>query len=132
MTLVWSVVALLAVWIAFNALLYGSIFYGSFTVNWGVDYTLTLANFTKLFGQGMSDGAWPSLLDTLLYAGIAAPITAIFGLLIAWIVVRQQFKGKTIEFTTMLCFAVHGTVAGVSYILAFNSARCTSLEPPPS
>lgn len=122
-TLVWSVVALLAVWIAFNALLYGSIFYGSFTVNWGVDYTLTLGNFSKLFGQGMSDGAWPSLLDTLLYAGIAAPITAAFGLLIAWVVVRQQFKGKkVIEFTTMLCFAVPGTVAGVSYILAFNSA----------
>ena len=122
-TLVWSVVAILAIWIAFNALLYGSIFYGSFTVNWGVDYTLTLDNFIKLFGQGMSDGAWPSLLDTLLYAGIAAPITAIFGLLIAWVVVRQQFKGKkTIEFTTMLCFAVPGTVAGVSYILAFNSA----------
>lgn len=122
-TLVWSVLALLAVWIVFNALLYGSIFYGSFTVNWGVDYTLTLDNFIKLFGQGMSDGAWPSLLDTLLYAGIAAPITAIFGLLIAWIVVRQQFRGKkTIEFTTMLCFAVPGTVAGVSYILAFNSA----------
>ncbi|WP_312773851.1 ABC transporter permease [Atlantibacter hermannii] len=121
--LVWSVIGLLAVWIAFNALLYGSIFYGSFTVNWGVDYTLTLDNFIKLFGQGMNDGAWPSLLDTLLYAGIAAPITAIFGLLIAWIVVRQQFKGKkTIEFTTMLCFAVPGTVAGVSYILAFNSA----------
>ena len=117
-TLVWSVIAILAVWIAFNALLYGS-----FTVNWGVDYTLTLDNFIKLFGQGMSDGAWPSLLDTLLYAGIAAPITAAFGLLIAWIVVRQQFKGKkTIEFTTMLCFAVPGTVAGVSYILAFNSA----------
>ena len=122
-TLVWSVIALLAVWIAFNALLYGSIFYGSFTVNWGVDYTLTLDNFIKLFGQGMSDGAWPSLLDTLLYAGIAAPITAAFGLLIAWVVVRQQFRGKkTIEFTTMLCFAVPGTVAGVSYILAFNSA----------
>ncbi|EBW6088269.1 iron ABC transporter permease, partial [Salmonella enterica subsp. enterica serovar Enteritidis] len=121
--LVWSVIGLLSVWIAFNALLYGSIFYGSFTVNWGVDYTLTLDNFIKLFGQGMNDGAWPSLLDTLLYAGIAAPITAIFGLLIAWIVVRQQFKGKkTIEFTTMLCFAVPGTVAGVSYILAFNSA----------
>jgi ABC-type Fe3+ transport system permease subunit len=36
-----------------------------------------------IVGQGMSDGAWPSLLDTLLYAGIAAPITAAFGLLIA-------------------------------------------------
>ncbi|MGL4859361.1 MAG: ABC transporter permease [Enterobacteriaceae bacterium] len=114
---------LLYLWIAFNTLLYGSIFYGSFTVNWGVDYTLTLDNFIKLFGQGFSDGAWPSLLDTLLYAGIAAPITAFLGLLIAYVVVRQQFHGKkTIEFMTMLCFAVPGTVAGVSYILAFNSA----------
>ncbi|MCU5774615.1 iron ABC transporter permease [Erwiniaceae bacterium BAC15a-03b] len=122
-SLVTAVTLLLWVWIGFNVLLYGSIFYGSFTVNWGVDYTLTLDNFARLFGQGFSDGAWPSLLDTLLYAGIAAPITAIFGLLIAYIVVRQHFTGKkVIEFTTMLCFAVPGTVAGVSYILAFNSA----------
>ncbi|MBS4432357.1 iron ABC transporter permease [Pectobacterium punjabense] len=122
-SLVWIVSILLYIWIAFNVLLYGSIFYGSFTVNWGVDYTLTLDNFSKLFGQGFNDGAWPSLLDTLLFAGIAAPITALFGLLIAYIVVRQQFYGKkAIEFTTMLCFAVPGTVAGVSYILAFNSA----------
>ncbi|MDX7991586.1 ABC transporter permease [Xenorhabdus littoralis] len=122
-SLVWGVCILLFIWVVFNVLLYGSIFYGSFTVNWGVDYTLTLDNFIKLFGQGMSDGAWPSLLDTLLYAGIAAPITAIFGLLIAYIVVRQQFRGKkVIEFTTMLCFAVPGTVAGISYLLAFNNA----------
>ncbi|MDX5627685.1 MULTISPECIES: iron ABC transporter permease [unclassified Brenneria] len=122
-SLVWIVSILLYIWIAFNFLLYGSIFYGSFTVNWGVDYTLTLNNFIKLFGQGFSDGAWPSMLDTLLFAGIAAPITAMLGLLIAYIVVRQQFHGKkTIEFTTMLCFAVPGTVAGVSYILAFNDA----------
>lgn len=119
-----ALVSLLAgIWLVFNLLLYGSIFFGSLTVNWGVDYTLTLNNFSTLFGQGFSDGAWPSLLDTLLYAGIAAPITALFGLLIAWVVVRQQFRGKkSIEFTTMLCFAVPGTVAGVSYILAFNSA----------
>lgn len=71
----------------------------------------------------MSDGAWPSLLDTLLYAGIAAPITAGFGLLIARVVVRQQFKGKKdhrIHHHAVLRRA--GTVAGVSYILAFNSA----------
>ncbi|WP_109407066.1 ABC transporter permease [Proteus faecis] len=122
-SLIAFVTTVLAIWVIFNILLYGSIFYGSFTVNWGVDYTLTLDNFIKLFGQGMSDGAWPSLLDTLLYAGIAAPITAILGLLIAYIVVRQDFKGKkSIEFTTMLCFAVPGTVAGVSYILAFNDS----------
>lgn len=113
----------LYVWMAFNVLLYGSIVYGSFTVNWGVDYTLTLANYVNLFGMGFGEGAWPSLISTMTYAGIAAPITATFGLLIAYIVVRQQFHGKkVVEFVTMLCFAVPGTVAGVSYILAFNDA----------
>ncbi|MGQ8819665.1 ABC transporter permease [Bibersteinia trehalosi] len=119
----YTIVVMLAFWISFNLALYGSIFYGSFTVNWGVDYTLTMKNYTMLFGQGLSDGAWPSLINTLIYAGISAPLTALFGLLIAYIVVRKDFQGKkTLEFLTMLCFAVPGTVAGVSYILAFNNA----------
>ena len=114
---------LLAFWVLFNLLLYGSIFYGSFTVNWGVDYNLTLRNYQILFGQGFSDGAWPSLINTLIYAGIAAVFTAALGLLIAYIVARKEFRGKkTLEFLTMLCFAIPGTAAGVSYILAFNDA----------
>lgn len=122
-TLKHTVSGLLYFWMAFNILLYGSIFYGSFTVNWGVDYSLTFANYLNLFGSGFSEGAWPSLITTMIYAGVAAPLTAFFGLLIAYIVVRQQFHGKkVIEFATMLCFAVPGTVAGVSYILAFNDA----------
>ena len=88
-----------------------------------MDYTLTLNNYRALFGQGLQDGAWPSLINTLIYAGIAAILTAVFGLLIAYIVVRKNFHGKkALEFLTMLCFAVPGTVAGVSYILAFNDA----------
>ncbi|TYG33889.1 iron ABC transporter permease [Lonepinella koalarum] len=119
----WTIIFILAFWICFNLTLYGSIFYGSFTVNWGVDYTLTLKNYITLFGQGFSDGAWPSLIQTVLFAATAAPITALFGLLIAYVTVRRDFKGKkTLEFLTLLCFAVPGTVAGVSYILAFNDA----------
>ena len=118
-----AITALLAVWVVFNIALYGSIFYGSFTVNWGVDYTLTAKNYAMLFGQGLNDGAWPSLINTLIYAGIAAVLTALLGLLIAYIVVRKQFRGKkALEFLTMLCFAIPGTAAGVSYILAFNNA----------
>ncbi|MGX3066801.1 ABC transporter permease [Ursidibacter arcticus] len=117
------IICSLAFWVLFNVVLYGSIFYGSFTVNWGVDYTLTLNNYINLFGQGFSDGAWPSLIQTVIFAASAAPITALFGLLIAYITVRREFKGKkTLEFLTLLCFAVPGTVAGVSYILAFNDA----------
>ncbi|TNH05679.1 iron ABC transporter permease [Testudinibacter sp. TR-2022] len=117
------IIVMLAGWVLFNIALYGSIFYGSFTVNWGVDYSFTFNNYIMMFGQGFSEGAWPSLINTLIYAGIAAPLTALFGLLIAYIVVRKDFQGKkTLEFLTMLCFAVPGTVAGVSYILAFNNA----------
>lgn len=117
------IIFVLAFWVLFNVVLYGSIFYGSFTVNWGVDYTLTLKHYITLFGQGFSDGAWPSLIQTVLFSAAAAPITALFGLLIAYITVRRDFKGKkTLEFLTLLCFAVPGTVAGVSYILAFNEA----------
>ncbi|OOH92102.1 iron ABC transporter permease [Pasteurellaceae bacterium 15-036681] len=118
----WVIICTLAFWVTFNLVLYGSIFYGSFTVNWGVNYTLTLDNYINLFGQGFDDGAWPSLIQTVLFAASAAPITALFGLLIAYVTVRRNFKGKkTLEFLTLLCFAVPGTVAGVSYILAFNS-----------
>ncbi|MDH3001796.1 ABC transporter permease [Pasteurella multocida] len=117
------IVFFLGFWALFNLVLYGSIFYGSFTVNWGVDYTLTLKNYQILFGQGFSDGAWPSLIQTVIFAASAAPVTALFGLLIAYITVRREFKGKkTLEFLTLLCFAVPGTVAGVSYIIAFNSS----------
>lgn len=119
----WLIICTLGFWVVFNFVLYGSIFYGSFTVNWGVDYTLTLNNYINLFGQGFSDGAWPSLIQTVIFAASAAPITALFGLLIAYVTVRRNFKGKkTLEFLTLLCFAVPGTVAGVSYILAFNNA----------
>lgn len=117
------VIFLLGFWIMFNLTLYGSIFYGSFTVNWGVDYSLTLNNYRILFGQGFNDGAFPSLMKTVMFSALSAPITALFGLLIAYLIVRRDFKGKrTLEFLTLLCFAVPGTVAGVSYILAFNSA----------
>lgn len=119
----WLIICTLLLWGTFNLVLYGSIFYGSFTVNWGVDYTLTLDNYIKLFGQGFSDGGFPSLIQTVLFAAATAPITALFGLLIAYVTVRRDFKGKkTLEFLTLLCFAVPGTVAGVSYILAFNDA----------
>ena len=122
-TMKYTITFILGFWVVFNVLLYGSIFYGSFTVNWGVNYTLTLKNYITLFGQGFSDGAWPSLIQTVIFAATAAPITALFGLLIAYITVRREFKGKkTLEFLTLLCFAVPGTVAGVSYILAFNDA----------
>lgn len=119
----WLIICILSLWGLFNTVLYGSIFYGSFVVNWGVDHTFTLSNYEQLFGRGLDYGGFPSLIQTVLYALVAAPITAVVGLLIAYLTTRKQFKGKgVLEFLTLLCFAVPGTVAGVSYLLAFNNA----------
>jgi iron(III) transport system permease protein len=57
----------------------------------------------------------------MVLAALAAPLTAAIGLLTAYLLNRQRFKGQSaFEFMTMLSFAIPGTVIGVSYILAFN------------
>jgi iron(III) transport system permease protein len=67
-------------------------------------------------------GAWTSLFTTLTIAVIAAPLTAAFGLTVAYLLDRQRFSGKrAFEFMAMLNFAVPGTVVGIAYILAFNA-----------
>ena len=117
-----TVVSIFAAWVGFNALLYGSIFYGSVMQNWGVNHTFTFQHYITLFGQGWKNGAIPSLLQTVLFAVIAAPFTAVSGFLLSYFFSRHRFFGqKYIEFLTLLSFAVPGTVAGVSYILAFNN-----------
>lgn len=56
-----------------------------------------------------------------MIAGISTPIAGLFGMLIAFLVVRVKFPGKKlIETTSILSFAVPGTVIGIGYILAFN------------
>ncbi|MBN6079367.1 ABC transporter permease [Aggregatibacter actinomycetemcomitans] len=108
-------------WAGFNGILYGSIFYGSFMQSWGINNQFTFQHYITLFGQGWNSGAIPSLAQTVLFALIAAPFTAISGFLLAYFFARRHFFGKKYaEFFTLLSFAVPGTVAGVSYILAFN------------
>ncbi len=56
-------------------------------------------------------------------SAISAPLTAILGLLIAYLVSRYRFFGKrSFEFTSMLSFAIPGTVIGIGYIMSFNTA----------
>lgn len=116
-------------WMVMTFLLYGLIAVAGFVKNWGNDYTWTLEHFKAAFdveyspefGMQWMGSAWNSFWTTLGVASLAAPITALFGLLTAYLLVRQQFRGKPFfEFATLLSFAVPGTVVGIGYILAFN------------
>jgi len=115
-------------WLAFTVVVYLFAFAGGFVQTWGRDYTLTLAHFNTAFGLEWGDfglvwagTAWNSFFTTVKLAGLAAPITAAVGLLIAYLLARTEFRGQGgFEFVALLAFAIPGTVLGVSYILAFN------------
>ncbi len=122
------VLGLATPWLIFTIVIYLFAFAGGFVKTWGRDYSLTLAHFKTAFdfeygqfGMVWAGTAWNSLFTTVKLAAIASPITAILGLLIAWLLARTTFKGQGLfEFAALLAFAIPGTVLGVSYILAFN------------
>jgi len=115
-------------WLAFTGVVYVFAFAGGFVRIWGRDYSLTLVHFKTAFDVQMGEHgmvwagtAWSSLFTTITLAAIAAPVCASIGLLIAWLLARTEFRGKSLfEFSALLTFAIPGTVLGVSYILAFN------------
>ncbi|MBI3367661.1 MAG: iron ABC transporter permease, partial [Burkholderiales bacterium] len=115
-------------WLAFTVVVYLFAFTGGFVQTWGRNWTPTFAHFVTAFdlqwgehGLVWAGTAWNSLFTTLRLAGIAAPLCAGIGLLMAWLLARTQFRGQQLfEFGALLAFAIPGTVLGVSYILAFN------------
>ncbi|TRD22103.1 ABC transporter permease [Palleronia caenipelagi] len=123
----WTCYLVAIPWAAFTLLLYVLIVFGSFVKLWGYDHTFTLEHYKRAFGIVVRNGvhftgaAWDSYMTTLTIAGIAAPLTAAVGLATAYLLVRQKFFGKdAFEFSTMLSFAIPGTVIGVAYVMAFN------------
>lgn len=111
-------------WTVLTLGLFLMILVGGFVVTWGRNYTPTLEHFVNAFaieGGRFTGMAWESLNETLLIGAFTAPITALMGVLIAWVIARHDFRGKrAFEFSTLLSLAVPGTVTGVAYLLCFN------------
>ncbi|NLJ60189.1 MAG: iron ABC transporter permease [Firmicutes bacterium] len=97
-------------------LFYITVIAGAFVKLWGVDWSLTLDHFRYAWDVGKD-----SVRSTLVLSAWATPITGLLGMVIAFLLVRTHFPGKNVlGFTSMLAFAVPGTVVGIGYILAFN------------
>jgi len=112
-----SLQAVLLLWGVAVALLYGSIFFGSFVKLWGINNTFTLQNYLDFSVVGLK-----VLLKTSQLALVSAIIATLLGFLIAYLIARQKFFGReALEVGSMLSFATPGTVMGVAYILAFNT-----------
>ena len=115
-------------WMAFTLVVYLFALAGGFVQTWGRDYTVTLQHFRTAFsvewgefGVVWAGTAWNSFFTTIKLAALSAPLTALLGIGIAWLLARTEFRGQgSFEFAALLAFAIPGTVLGVSYILAFN------------
>ena len=124
----WPIYGGCSLWLILTLVVYSMIAFGGIVHTWGLDNSFTMRHYVTAFGIEFTESglqwtgtAWNSFFTTINIAAIAAPITASIGLLTAYLLSRQHFKGKDLfEFSTMLSFAIPGTVIGVSYILAFN------------
>ncbi len=89
---------------------------GSLFNLWGRDYSLTL----KWYEYTFASGGVKQYQDSITLALIAAPITSLMSMLIAWMVVKKKFALKGyIEFISMMAMAVPGIVLGIAYIRGF-------------
>lgn len=115
-------------WAILTVVVYTMATVGGFVETWGRDYTPTLRHYAKAFsissgehGLLWTGEAWNSLWTTLELAALASPLTAMVGIMTAYVLTRHNFRGRSVfEFGTMLSYAVPGTVIGVAYVLAFN------------
>ena len=100
----------------FILILYALIPYGSLVNLWGIDYTPTLKHYQYVLDIGMKP-----ILDTTWLSLLSMPITGILGMVIAFLIVRKKFLGRSlIEFSSLLSMAIPGSVIGVGYVLAYN------------
>jgi len=100
----------------FVILMYILIPIGSFVKLWGINYTPTLDHYKYILDFGMDP-----IVQTTLLAIIATIITSIFSMVLAFLIVRKKFIGKTfIEFTTIMALAIPGTIIGLGYVISYN------------
>lgn len=113
----WPLFAFCMVVAAVILLFYGTVIFGSFVKTWGYDYSLTLDQYRKALAYG-----WDSLKNSMILGLISAVIGGLLGMIIAYITAKRNYYGKRfIEVSSVLMFAVPGTVLGISYVLAFNT-----------
>ena len=102
----------------FVLIMYALVPFGSLFKLWGRDYSLSLKWYQYVF----KNNGYRVFTDSILLSLIASPVTALLSMMISYLVVKRNFKGKALmEFTAMLAMAVPGTVLGVGFIRGFNS-----------
>ena len=112
----WVLFATTAATAAVVIMFYAVIVVGALARTWGVDNRPSLEALRYVLSVGRE-----TIKDTLAIAIASTPVSGLLGMIIAFLIVRKRFPGRgTLELTSLLNFALPGTVVGIGYILAFN------------
>ena len=94
---------------------FGVVLVASFTQLLGVKNEIVLSHILNFDSNR-------AIYNSIKVSLIAAIIGAIMGTLLAYVIVRGKFFGRTfIEMISLSGFALPGTVIGIGYLLAFNT-----------
>ena len=105
--------------IALIIAIYSVIVLGSVVKVWGVDNSITFANYEYVMTHGIK-----AIKDTLLIACIGTPLGGLLAVLVGYVTTRLKVRGhKTLETASLLNYTLPGTVVGIAYIIAFNDYR---------
>lgn len=90
----------------------------SFVKLFGQENTLTLVHYKEILK--FKNRILPIITTTQL-ALIATVIASLFSMIIAFLIVRRRFIGRTfIEFSVMIGLAIPGTIIGIGYAISYN------------
>lgn len=103
----------------FVILMYICVPIGAFFPTWGYKFFPLTGKWFKLVFTRYK--GFKAFKDSFILSFISAPVTALLSMIISYLVVKRNFKGKGfIEAVSMLAMAVPGTVLGVGYIRGFS------------
>lgn len=110
----WIVVLVCAASTVMIGLVYFGVIAGAFTTIWGRDWSLTLEHWTLAVER------IPSLWTSVKIGVLAGAITAVVGVLVAFLASRHLPLRHVLDFLAVLPGALPGVFIGVGFVLAFN------------
>ena len=96
--------------------LYAILLFGSLVQALGANHSFTLNHYRVIFTEGLK-----AIRDTLIIAAFCMPLGGLYGVLVGYLTARKRFPGRlTMEVTSMINYALPGTIVGIAYLMAFN------------
>ena len=111
----WLLFGLCAAFSFFVLLVYGTLFYGSFTKLIGIDWSFSLNNYSYVWAK------WNQVWNSIKFALLSSISASVIAIVLAYIVQKKKIGiNKFLDFIAILPGAIPGMFLAIGYVMAFN------------